>query len=309
MSSSGTRGVLAGWAASVCLVSFAALLFLRSQRTDPAIPEAWTQAEPTALELPAPQTTTSGDLLLHRLPAGLDEAEIYDLEMAASGLWVGTGKGLVHRSPEGEWFVYRRFPNPPGEWMQAVAVTDRGVATSVWVAGGSTSGTPMGTFVFRPSDQAWIKMGETSFVSLDWDGTWLWGLLGTRLQRTSPDPERTAWEEVDPGVRICTEGRLAAAGSVWLAQQGAVQIGRPTSRQVPCGVVALDPASGEARVWKEEDGLASGFGRTVVGDTREVWAAHGVQGEGLSRYDVASGQWSALRSSRNGVYLGPTPSA
>jgi len=70
-------------------------------------------------------------------------------------------------------------------------------------------------------------------------------------------------------VRICTEGRLAAAaGRVWIAQQGAVRIGRQSMRPVPCGVVAVDPATGDARVWEEDDGLASGFGRDVVGDAR-----------------------------------------
>ena len=112
--------------------------------------------------------------------------------------------------------------------------------------------------------------------------------------RYALEEDRT--EPATPDVKICREIDLVhAAGALWMTQQGQVRTGSHSARDVPCGVSRLVPGEANAETWMQKDGLASGFGRSIVGDESTVYVSHGIQGDGLSVLDLASGRWQRLR--------------
>ncbi|MEN8161520.1 MAG: hypothetical protein ABFS41_15735 [Myxococcota bacterium] len=295
------RAVLVGVAAFLLFDVVVALLvwrfFADARATDERV-AAWTEGSRTVSSRSSAQDVVSSAAgTVWRLGDGLDAVVVHDIlpDPAGDGAWLGTGLGLVHVSPDGATEAYRIFPGAPREWARDLARTPEGIAVSITLAEGNTGGETVATFRFDPERKEFERIGPYA-RELASDGTNLYGVHGRELvQFVEPSGNGGAVVPVTPDVRICNQVDLVhAAGALWMTQQGKVRRGSHGSRTVPCGVTRLEPG-GDTYSWMEEDGLASGFGRSVVGDESTVIVSHGIQGDGLSVLELAAGRWQRVR--------------
>jgi len=185
----------------------------------------------------------------------------------------------------------RRYPHAPREKARELVATRGGIALTHTVGPGNTGGFPVDTQLFHPQEARFERLGE--FVrELAWDGNTLFGVHRRSLVRHVNDGARAHWQPVDPSLRICAQVDLTHfANALWLTQQGQIRNRRIRSRRIPCGVTRW--SSGRApQTWMEDDGLVSGFGRSIVGDSTSIYVSHGIQGKGLSVLAIRAGTGS-----------------
>ncbi|MCG8592282.1 MAG: hypothetical protein MJE66_23560 [Proteobacteria bacterium] len=283
------------------LLLLAAGLIVFRPAFEPSRPTWAGRPDPVSETLPPAARERRSGITLYRLGRGLDQVTIYAATSDAGGVWLGTGRGLVRLTPDGTTTLYRLYSDAPSEWIRELTPLEDGLALTITVAPDNTGGHSVGTFLFDPASERWTRIGEPS-RALASNGERLFGVQGRRLVTFDRSGDTFSTRLLDT-TGICAEADLAVGdGELWLTHQDTHRAGS-RAQAVPCGVLRIRP-DGSATAYATEQGLVSGFGRSVVADARGTFVSHGIQGEGLSAYAPDTDRWQGHRGSRNGVYLG-----
>lgn len=277
------------------------------EHQQPSVSDPQARVAPRISETLPTEKLGGKELELFRLPGPLSQAPIYSIVVDGRTIWLGTGKGLIRFNPNGTSKLYRNFSLAQNEWIRSLTLADGKLAASIMIAPGNTGGTPVGSFQFDPATESWQRIGLNA-RSLAWDGDKFWTLKGRTLSTLSREPDGS-WrqQEVATQNRLCSSGDLVIANNkIWIAQQGVVRhtggkkSGASWAKEVPCGVLQIDPVTGRETLFEQKDGLASGFGRAIVADDNELWVAHSIKGDGLSQFTFTGKQWASLPTATNG---------
>jgi hypothetical protein len=280
---------------------FAYDFFIKRSIHDEAV-EPWLRPAVTVTELPLPARSVQGELELYRFSPDLQAADIYSIVIDADALWLGTGKGLVHFQPGRRVRQHRQFSDAPYEWVRHLALNGHLLAADILVAGGNTGGEYAGNHLFDTRGASWSRLGGNVLDQVWLDGQLWQRRLDRTLTRAVQRADQWHLDEVHLQSRLCSEAYMAAIGNeIWIAQQGTVHSHRSIrkggshAKAVPCGVVRYNPATGEETFFDEGDGLNSGFGRDVAGDSRQIYVSHSIKHERISIRDNSTGRWYSAR--------------
>jgi len=259
------------------------------------------------------QQDVTGALQLQRYPhfqvyrfQELLQTPPYALVESGRDLWVGTGQGLLRFQPDiGSWTLFGESAGIPAPVVRAVAPVPDGLLVSL--ANFSSVGDFLdhGTWRFDPRSLEWKRISERSAQDMQWDGERAWlasGRLETwepRWPAAVPVPERQ--------VRFPSESVCAVQvwkDMVWFGLGG--DLAPQQQRRRTGGIAVFSRRDSSWTQYYEGDRLAVNRVSDVAVDEREAWACHWGERDGLSRYDRATGRWSAAYQGPHREWIGGT---
>ena len=286
----------------IIMIVLAFRFFEDTQRRDDSALDL-TVLSPSVVALSPPSVSTNGELELVAFSDDIRQGRIHDIAVDNGRLWLGTGKGLVEFSDGGQSRQHRLYSDAPFEWVQDLALNGDKLAMDVMVAEGPTGGQYAGSHLLDTDSGNRYALGANVLDQV-WLDNELWQRpLERMLVRHTVTDGNLRTDEVKLSSQLCSHTRMEAIGDeLWLAQQGVVRfhggvrVGRGSrSKEVPCGVLRFNPATGNEVVYEEIDGLNSGFARAVVGDAREIWVGHSIKFAKLSVLDRGTDTWRSAR--------------